>query len=132
LRALGDERLRELVEGFVGAWERADIGAVVDLLTDDVALTMPPIPTWFQGRATVGAFFARAPLAEGRRWRVVPTRANGQLAFGFYLWDDDEQEFTPHSIDVVTLDGDRVAALTVFMDTPPPFREFGLPLILYI
>src|SRR4051794_12486909 len=78
LRALGDERLRELVEGFVGAWERADIRAVVDLLTEDVAVTMPPIPTWFQGRDTVAAFLARAPLAEGRRWRIVPTRANGQ------------------------------------------------------
>jgi RNA polymerase sigma-70 factor (ECF subfamily) len=126
LRSLGDERLRELVAGFVGAWEHGDVGAVVDLLANDVVIEMPPIPTWFQGRDVVGAFLARTPMMEGRRWRVLPTHANGQPAFGFYMWDDDEQEFMAHSINVLTLDGDRIATLSVFMEAAH-FRGFGLP-----
>jgi RNA polymerase sigma-70 factor (ECF subfamily) len=81
LRSLGDERLSEIVTGYVDAWERNDVDALAALLAEDVALTMPPIPTWFRGRDVVAAFLRDRPLADRHRWRVVPTRANGQPAF---------------------------------------------------
>jgi len=126
LGALGDEGLREIVNEFVAAWERADIDAVVAMLADDAAMTMPPLPTWYQGREAVAAFLRGWPLAGTALRRMVPTRANGQLAFGHYDWDADEEAFIPHAIHVLTLDGAKIAEITAFL-TPDAFERFGLP-----
>jgi RNA polymerase sigma-70 factor (ECF subfamily) len=125
LRSLGDEALREIVDEFVSAWEQADVDAVVAMLADGAALTMPPVPTWFQGREAVAAFLARVPLA-GPRWRLVPTRASGQLAFGQYIWDAERSRFVADHLTVLTLDGARIAEITAFHSTEP-FARFGLP-----
>jgi RNA polymerase sigma-70 factor (ECF subfamily) len=74
LRALGDDALREIVDAFVAAWERGDVGALAAMLTDEATIAMPPMPTWYRGREAVAAFLARFPLAPGLRWRVVPAR----------------------------------------------------------
>jgi RNA polymerase sigma-70 factor (ECF subfamily) len=124
LRSLGDGALRDLVAGYVDAWERGDVDAVVAMLADDAALTMPPIPTWYRGREAVAAFLAGWPLAGNVRWRTVPVRANGQPALGYYRWDDGR--FVPHSINVLTLEGGRIAEITAFL-TPEAFEGFGLP-----
>jgi RNA polymerase sigma-70 factor (ECF subfamily) len=126
LRALGDQGLREIVDKFVAAWERADVDAVVALLADDAALTMPPLPTWYQGREAIAAFLKGWPLAGTARWRIVPTSANGQPAFGEYIWDADQAAFVPHGISVLTLDGARISEIAAFL-TPEPFARFGLP-----
>jgi len=126
LRSLDDERLREIVDGFIDAWERADVGAVVALLASDAAMTMPPLPTWYRGRQAIAAFLAAGPLRSDRRWRVVPVRANGQLAFGKYGWDEQRATFTAHSISVLTLDGELIADFTTFLDAEL-FVRFGLP-----
>jgi RNA polymerase sigma-70 factor, ECF subfamily len=126
LRSLGDEGLRELVDGYVDAWERADVDAVVKLLAADGALTMPPYPTWYRGHEAVDAFLKERPLRRGRRWRVVPVRANGQLAFGKYSWDEGQETFTGHSISVLTLGGEGIAEITTFLD-PELLPRFGLP-----
>jgi RNA polymerase sigma-70 factor (ECF subfamily) len=128
LRALGDPALAEIVGAYVDAWERCDLDAVVALLTEDVSLAMPPFPAWFRGRADVAAFLASRPFAAGRRWRLVATRANGQLAFAHYLWDAERGGFGAHSINVITLSGDRVAAITAFLDAST-FPAFRLPLV---
>jgi RNA polymerase sigma-70 factor, ECF subfamily len=125
LRSLGDE-LRGIVDRFVAAWERADVDALVGMLTEDAALTMPPVPTWFQGREAVAAFLARVPLAGRHRWRLVPTRANGQPAFGTYLWDAEHETFAANEIIVLTLDGPRIAEIIAFRSAEP-FARFGLP-----
>jgi RNA polymerase sigma-70 factor, ECF subfamily len=126
LDSLGDERLREVVDGFVDAWERADVDAVVAMLASDATMTMPPLPTWYRGREAVAAFLAGWPLRRDRRWRVVPVRANGQLAFGHYIWDDEREAFEAHSMTVLTLDGERIAEITAFLD-PQLIPRFGLP-----
>jgi RNA polymerase sigma-70 factor (ECF subfamily) len=126
LRTLGDEALRAIVDRFVAAWERADVDAVVALLADDAALTMPPTPTWFHGREAVAAFLARLPLSGRYRWRLVPTRANGQPAFGTYKWNAERASFLPSEILVLTLAGARIAEITAFRSTEP-FERFGLP-----
>ncbi len=114
-----------IVARFVSAYEAADIDALVALFTDDVFLSMPPMPPMpleYRGRDSVAAFFAFVfGLAQG--FQLVPTRANGQPAFGVYL-------HTPNAIQgvglfVLTLAGDRISALIRFEDTVLP--AFGLP-----
>src|SRR3954452_2517385 len=79
---------REIAGRFADAFESGDVDAIVALLTDDAWLTMPPAPLEYQGPAAIGDFLSKVP-AKGRleRFRFVPTRANGQPAFGIYLRD---------------------------------------------
>jgi RNA polymerase sigma-70 factor (ECF subfamily) len=126
LRSLGDQGMREIVEGFVDAWERSDVDAVVAILTSDGAITMPPRPSWYRGRDAVASFLGDFPLRRERRWRLVPVRANGQLAFGEYEWDEEREVFAAHSINVLTLQEDGIAEITAFLDTEL-IPRFGLP-----
>jgi RNA polymerase sigma-70 factor, ECF subfamily len=126
LRSLGDGQVRQLVEGYVDAWERSDVDAVVAMLADEVAMAMPPTPTWFRGRDIIGGFLGRRPLSGRLRWRGVPTRANGQLAAGFYLWDEEAGAFMPHGVNVLTLRGEQITDITAFL-TPALVERFGLP-----
>jgi RNA polymerase sigma-70 factor (ECF subfamily) len=136
LRELGDERIRELAQRYIDAWERGDIDAILGLLVEDATFTMPPLPTWYRGRDAIAAFLARDALQD--RWRLLPARANGQLAFGCYAWDPEQGTYTALSLDVLTLDGPRATEVTSFV-TPHsrgPARDqfaidvlerFGLP-----
>jgi RNA polymerase sigma-70 factor (ECF subfamily) len=126
LRSLGDARVRELADRYVEAWERGDVDAVVALLAEDATLTMPPRPTWFRGREAVATFLRGWPLASGRRWRTVPARANGQLAFGHYQWDGDEGVFMPHDVEVVVVHDGRIHEITAFLG-PEVAGRLGLP-----
>jgi RNA polymerase sigma-70 factor (ECF subfamily) len=127
LRSIGDARLRELVQRYVQAWERGDVGAIVAMLTADASFAMPPTPSWYRGRAAVGEFIAARPLTGPGRWRVLPTRANGQPAFGFYGSCEPDGEFGPHAIQVLSLtDGAQIAGITSF-HLPGAFARLGLP-----
>jgi RNA polymerase sigma-70 factor (ECF subfamily) len=121
LRELGEERQRELVTSFVGAWARADVATIVALLVDDARFSMPPIPTWFAGRDAIGRFMTERMFATA--WRLVPTRANGQLAFACY----QGPEFRLGALNVITLRGARIAELTAFLD-PAIYARLGLAL----
>ena len=123
LRDLGDERLEELVEAFVAAWERSDVEALLDLLVEDARLSMPPLPAWFDGRDAVRRFLAERMFATP--WRLVPSGANGQLALGCYQGTADGG-FRLGGVTVLTLRGDRVADLTSFL-APVVDRRFELP-----
>jgi RNA polymerase sigma-70 factor (ECF subfamily) len=126
LRTLGDDTVRETVERFAAAWERADVDAIRDMLTEDAVLTMPPWALWFRGREDVAAFIARRPLRPGRRWRMVPMSVNGQPAFaGYATTDDPSYEFTDILVLTFARDG-RVTDLTAFRDKTL-FEQFGLP-----
>lgn len=124
LRSLGDARVRRLVESYVDAWERADLDAILSLLADDATFTMPPHLVWFQGRDAIARFIPQGPFTE--RWRVVPARANGQLALGFYAWNDEAGAYVGNSIDVLTLRGEKIAQISAFL-TPEILPTFGLP-----
>jgi RNA polymerase sigma-70 factor (ECF subfamily) len=126
LRALGDAALRDIVDGYVEAWERGDVDAVVAMLSEDATITMPPIATWYRGRPAVAAFLAGWPLEGEPRRRIIPAGANGQPAFGHYLWDDAAGRFVPHGLHVLTLRGALITEITVFL-TPEAFSRFGLP-----
>ena len=112
-----------LVAKFVRAWESADLGALVALLTGDVFISMPPMPFEYEGRDVVGRFCAIL-LGAGRRFDLVPTRANGQPAFGAYLRTPDGISHGT-GLYVLTLTGDRIRAMTRFENSVLP--SFGLP-----
>jgi len=124
LRSLDDADLRAIVDGYVEAWERADVDAVVEMLAEDASLTMPPQAEWYRGRDAIASFLSTRPLAEGNRWRVVATHANGQLAFGHYVERADG--FAAESVAVVSLRGTKIEDLTIFR-TPELLERFGLP-----
>jgi RNA polymerase sigma-70 factor (TIGR02960 family) len=112
-----------IVARFARAWESADLDALVALLTDDVFMSMPPMPFEYEGLDVVARFCATI-FRAGRRFDLVPTRANGQPAFGAYLRASDG---ISHGVGlfVLTLAGDRICALTRFENSVLP--AFGLP-----
>jgi RNA polymerase sigma-70 factor (ECF subfamily) len=126
LRSLDDQGLREIVDRYVDAFERADVDALVEMLAVDGAFTMPPVPTWYRGREAVAAFLSDHVLAGDKRWRLVPARANGQLAFGNYRWDEARSIFEPRSLSVLTLGREGIAEITTFLG-PEMVPRFGLP-----
>jgi RNA polymerase sigma-70 factor (ECF subfamily) len=119
LRDLAEPALRELVQRYIEAWGRADTGALVALLASDVRFSMPPIPTWFDGRDSVARFFADRVFATP--WRLVPLRASGQLAFACYQGPD----FRLGALNVVTLRGPIIQEMTGFLD-PAVHARFSL------
>ncbi len=112
-----------MVAAFVRAWESADLDALVALLTDDVFISMPPMPFGYEGRDVVARFCASL-FGAGRRFDLVPTRANGQPAFGAYLRAADGIRHGT-GLYVLTLAGDRICAMTRFESSVLPW--FGLP-----
>jgi RNA polymerase sigma-70 factor (TIGR02960 family) len=122
-------RERELVDRFAAAVERGDTESVVSLLTDDAILTMPPRPLEYEGQEAIAAFLRHRAELRGAALRVVPTRANGQPAFGCYLPEVDAAVARPYGLIVLTLDGDAIAAITWFADTGV-FQHFRLPRML--
>ena len=112
-----------MVAKFVSAYESADIGALVALLTDDVFTSMPPMPFEYDGREAVSRFFASI-FGSGRRFELVPTRANGQPAVGAYVRGPTGTS-RGAGLFVLTLAGDRISAMTRFENTV--CASFGLP-----
>jgi RNA polymerase sigma-70 factor (ECF subfamily) len=125
VRSLGDDGLREVVDGYVEAWDRGDVDAVVKMLTEDATSAMPPLATWFGGRDEIAAFLAGWPLSGAWRWRHIETRANGQPALAFYSWDADQETYLPFALNVLTLRGERISGVTAFItrSTENPDRE---------
>jgi RNA polymerase sigma-70 factor (TIGR02960 family) len=111
------------VAEFVRAYESGDLNALVALLTDDVFLSMPPFPLEYEGRDVVTRFYANM-IGSGRRFDLVPTRANGQPAFGAYLRASTGIRHGTGLL-VLTLTGDRICSVTRFDNSVLPW--FGLP-----
>ncbi|HEX3920772.1 MAG TPA: sigma-70 family RNA polymerase sigma factor [Streptosporangiaceae bacterium] len=119
---------RELVARLVAAFEAADVDGIVALMTQDAWMRMPPVPLEYQGRELIGQFLATVAFRQGRRYRLVPTRANGQPAFAVYLRDPVNGVTRAFGLMVATLAGDRISVLTRFDNSA--MTHFGLPRIL--
>lgn len=123
LRELGDRAVDGIVARWVSAWQGGDVDGIVSMLTEDARYSMPPLAEWYSGRDGIRSFLIDGPLLS--RWRLLPARANGQIAFGTYLWSDVDGLFVPGGLDVLTLRGDLVAEVTAFLSAD--FGWFGLP-----
>ncbi len=114
-RALGDERMEEIVDRYVNAWLRDDVATVVEILAEDACFSMPPLGSWFRGTEGLRTFLAGWPLSGAWDWRTIRTTANGQPAIGFYTWDTDEQAYLPFALNVLTFRGERISDVTAFV-----------------
>ncbi|HEU4383943.1 MAG TPA: sigma-70 family RNA polymerase sigma factor [Anaeromyxobacteraceae bacterium] len=115
-----------LLERYVAAFERYDVDALAALLREDVTLSMPPYTLWLRGPEAVRDWF----LGRGigcRGSRLVPVAANGLPAFAQYRPGEPGRPHQPWSLVVLELSGDRIAAMTHFLDTATLFPRFGLP-----
>jgi RNA polymerase sigma-70 factor (ECF subfamily) len=112
-----------IVAKFVAAYKSSDLDSLVALLTDDVFISMPPLPFEYQGREPASGFFASI-FGSGRKFHLLATRANGQPALGAYVRDSTG---ISHGVGlfVLTLAGDQICAMTRFENTVLPW--FGLP-----
>jgi RNA polymerase sigma-70 factor (ECF subfamily) len=124
LDALGEDGRRELVDAFVAAWEGADVAAMLELLAEDARFTMPPLPAWFLGREDIARFFTER--VSETPWRLLPIRANGQLAFACYQADVNGGRFRLGAVNVLSLRAGRIVAISGFLD-PEVHRRFELP-----
>jgi RNA polymerase sigma-70 factor, ECF subfamily len=120
LRALGDERVNEIVERYMDAWARGDVDAIAAMLAEDATFAMPPYPAWWQGRDVIAAFAAEPAH------RYLAVRANGQAANATYRWDPSRSTYVAEALEVLTLEGSLVKDMTAFM-MPELFPQFGLP-----
>ena len=131
LRApMADEQQRRLLERYVRAWESADLERLVELLKEDAVYSMPPWREWYEGKDAVGGFFG-AVWPAYRGFRLVPVGANLQPAFALYSLGA-EGRWNAHSIQLLTLNEDRIAGLAMFMQPLAPrlFAAFSLPTVL--
>ncbi len=129
-----------LLERYVMAWENADIANLVALLREDVVITMPPLPVWYQGRAALQQFIGGFLFAGGEargRFRLVPTQANASPAFAVYQADEEGGSrpgiFRPNALQVLVIENGQISQLDDFLTTDSRFfSRFGLPTSLSI
>lgn len=116
------------LDSYVRAWETADVDALVTLLADDATFSMPPIPSWYQGRETIHGLVGVTVFsgAARGRWRLLPARANRQTAFGLYRRDSAHGAYRPYGVQVLAFRGAQILDITTFR-APALAPYFGLP-----
>jgi RNA polymerase sigma-70 factor (TIGR02960 family) len=119
-----DAAVRVVAERYATAWEAGDVDGLVAMVTTDATYRMPPLPESYAGPQAIREFVTS--IGQPGRWRFIPTRANGQLAFGTYQWDEQRRAYVPLALDVLTLRGDAVAAVVSFVGQNA-FAGFDLP-----
>jgi RNA polymerase sigma-70 factor (ECF subfamily) len=132
LRSLGDEKLQQVVGAYMHAMEAGDVDAVMDLLAEDAAWSMPPLPGWFTGREAMLDFLRSGPLSGEWRWKHAAAHANGQPAVGSYCWYEPDGCYRPFALDVIALDAEgKVKDITSFItratDADEPERYIRYP-----
>ena len=116
LEAIGDDELRAIVDRYVEAWERTDVETVVSMLAEDATFAMPPAASWFGPRDQIAEFLKGFAMSGAWRWKGIRVQANGQVAIGFYAWDDDAQAYLAFALNVLTFRGREIADVTAFIN----------------
>ncbi|HLF02465.1 MAG TPA: RNA polymerase subunit sigma-70, partial [Anaerolineales bacterium] len=130
VKSATDSRTRDLLDRYVRAWETADVNALVALLREDAVFAMPPVPSWFKGRAAIRQALTATPFNgdPGGRWRLVLTWANGQPACAVYQRDDLAKDGVHRGMGVMVLTvAEAFIAESIFFMTPDLVQRFGLP-----
>jgi RNA polymerase sigma-70 factor, ECF subfamily len=140
LQSLAPARTRRLANAYCQALESADIGRLLDMLVEEATWSMPPLPSWYRGHEAIEEFVTREVFAGP--WRHLVAQANGQLAVGAYTFDDSKHCYVASALDVLTIEGGRIAAVTAFLTSElletdgqrddrfvgaEAFPRFGLP-----
>lgn len=123
LRSLGDDGVRDVVEGYIDAFDRGDINGVVAMLTEDAAFSMPPARAWYRGHEMLTAFLGVGPLSGAWRWRHVPVQASGQPALAFYSWDKEQRCYLAFALNVLTIRDRRISDVTAFIARSTESRD---------
>ncbi|GLV55507.1 RNA polymerase sigma factor [Dictyobacter sp. S3.2.2.5] len=125
--------INTLLARYLKMWESDDVDGLVALLKEDATLSMPPVPSWYQGRDAIRRVLLAVLFPPGvqNRWRLSPTRANRQPAFVVYRIDEATGSYRAFALQVVTLagvprDGWQIASVTAFLD-PDLAPSFGFP-----
>lgn len=124
--ALPTPRLQSLLDRYVALWEQADIPGFVALLREDAWFTMPPLPIWFQGRASIATELSTRIFTPGRRRRLLPTHANGCPAFGLYQQEAGADVYQLIGLMVLEVVGEQIGSLVAFLDLSS-LSPFALP-----
>jgi RNA polymerase sigma-70 factor (ECF subfamily) len=119
-------QVQDLLDRSMTLWEQADIPGLVALLREDAWFTMPPIPTWFQGRADIATVLRARIFIPGRQWRLLPTRANGSPAFGFYQREAGAGVYQFVGLVVLDMVGEQIGSFVAFLDVSS-LSSFALP-----
>jgi RNA polymerase sigma-70 factor, ECF subfamily len=119
---------KEMLDRYVTAFWEKDIDAIVSMLTKDAVWEMPPYTGWYQGAENIGTLIDRQCPGGVHDMRMVPTRANGQPAFGLYMRCEDGR-FHPFHLQVLTIGADGVQHVGAFFGAEV-FATFGLPEVL--
>jgi|RhiMetdeSRZDD1v2_1073273.scaffolds.fasta_scaffold642589_2 RNA polymerase sigma-70 factor (ECF subfamily) len=120
---LDDSAARELCERFVRAWEAGDTGSIVALLREDAIFSMPPFPLWFHGRDAIQAFLVTL-FAAGRRFRIMPARANAQPSLALY--ELEAEQHVLRALYVLSLRDGRITEIQAFLNVGGVLARFGL------
>jgi RNA polymerase sigma-70 factor, ECF subfamily len=118
LRALGDERARDLVARFLEAWHRADVRSIAEMLSEEASFTMPPLPTWFRGKDDIASFIVtrlEAARTSGTTWRFKATSANGQPALIGHRRNRESGSYELGMLAVLTFEGELISSVTAFI-----------------
>jgi len=116
----------DLLRRYIAAWESRDLDAFMALLADDAILSMPPAPVWYTGREAIRRFLGTVLPAWVGQYRLLPLRANGDLAVAVYHQPERGQPHQATAITLVSARDGRIAHLIRFA-SPGLFKRFGLP-----
>ena len=119
-------QVQDLLDRYMTLWEQADIPGLVALLREDAWFTMPPIPTWFQGRADIATVLSTRIFIPGRQWRLLPTRANGSPAFGFYRREAGAGVSQLVGLVVLDMVREQIGSVVVYLELSS-LSSFALP-----
>lgn len=119
-------QIQDLFERYMALWEQADIPGLVALLREDAWFTMPPMPTWFQGRATIATVLATRIFASGKQVHLLPTRANGSPAFGLYQRAASIDSYQFVGLFVLGIVGEQIGSIIAFPELSN-LAAFALP-----
>ena len=118
--------VQDLLDRYVTLWEQADIPGLVALLREDAWFTMPPIPTWFQGRAAIATLLSTRIFTPGRHWRLFPTCANSSPAFGLYQRETETDIYQLFGLIVLGVVDEQIGSLVAFLELSS-LSSFALP-----
>lgn len=119
-------QVQDLLNRYMALWEQADVPGLVELLREDAWFTMPPVPTWFQGREAIATVLSTRIFTSGRQLRLLPTRANGSPAFGLYQQESRAGAYQLAGLLVLSVEGEQIGGFVAFVDLSS-LAPFALP-----